>query len=283
LARQADTKRSGAGAGILALWVLMFGVAGRGPLLAQGTDPENRLDRAYLDRFARDFIRVATAPARWHWNDFLTLAAVSGTGLVLMAHDQEIQDWVQARRSHSSDKASSLLKLCGDGAVLVGLSAALYAAGEIDHADGLRKTALMSLESLASASFLVWTTKVLVGRARPYAGETSHSFHPFALKSRLWSFPSGHAAAAFSVATTIALQTRSVFVDVIAYSLASLAGLSRIHDDKHWASDVFIGSVLGYFVAKKIVDLNRPGEKKRVSLGFQASRTRPSLTLSITF
>jgi hypothetical protein len=258
-------------------------MAGRGPLLAQGTDRENRLDRVYIERFARDFIGVVTAPAGWHRNDFLTLAAVSGTGLLFMACDQEIQDWFQDGRTPSSDKASSFLRFFGDGAVLVGLSAAVYAVGEIDHDDGLRKTALMSLESLVTASFFVWTTKVLVGRARPYAGETSHSFHPFALKSSLWSFPSGHAAAAFSVATTIALRSRSVFVDVIAYSLATLAGLSRIHDDKHWASDVFIGSVLGYFVAKKIVDLNRPGDKKRVSLGFQAARTRQSLTLSIAF
>jgi len=258
-------------------------MTGSGPLLAQERDQENRLDRAYFDRFGRDFIRVVTAPASWNRNDLLTLVAVSGTGLFLIAYDQDIQDWAQDQRTPSSDRASSFLTYLGDGAVLFGLSAAVYAAGEIGHDDGLRKTALLSLESLVTASLLVWTTKVIVGRARPYTGEASHSFYPFSLRSNFWSFPSGHATAAFSVATTIALQSRSVFVDVIAYSLASLAAFSRIHDDKHWASDVFIGSVLGYFVAKKIADLNRPGDRKRLSLGFQATRTRQSLTLNIAF
>jgi hypothetical protein len=255
------------------------GVAGR----AQEDDGENRLGRAFLSRFGRDFTEVITAPVRWERGDLLTLAAVSGSGLLLMAFDQEIQDWAQGRRTESSDRASSFITLFGDGVALLGLSAAVYTAGEIGHNDGLRKTALLSLESLTTASLLAWTIKVIVGRARPYTDESSGSFHLFALKSSLWSFPSGHAAAAFSVATTIAMQSRSMFVDMAAYSLACLAGLARVHDNKHWASDVFIGSVLGYFVARKIADLNRPGEKRTLSLEFKCSGGRQALTLNIAF
>jgi membrane-associated phospholipid phosphatase len=280
---QTAAERRGRRAGLLAIGVLLFGMSGGVAGRAQEVGGESRLDRAFFCRFGRDFTEVITAPARWDRGDLLTLAAVSGSGLLLMAFDQEVQDWAQGRRTASSDKATSFITHFGDGAVLLGLSAAVYAAGEIGHDDGLRKTALLSLESLATASLLVWTTKVIVGRARPYTEESSGSFHPFALKSSLWSFPSGHAAAAFSVATTIALQSRSVFVDIVAYSLASLAGLSRIHDNSHWASDVFIGSAVGYFVAKKITDLNRTGEKRTVSLGFQCSGGRQSLTLSIAF
>ena len=283
LDRQSVAERSGRRAGILAIGVLLFGMAGGVPGLAQGAGGESRLNRAFFCRFGRDFTEVFTGPARWGRGDLLTLAAVSGTGLLLMSFDQEIQDWAQGRRTASSDKTSSLITHFGDGAILLGLSAAVYAAGEIGHSDGLRKTALLSLESLATASLLVWMTKIIVGRARPYTEESSHSFHPFALKSSLWSFPSGHSAAAFSVATTIALQSRSVFVDIVAYGLASLAGLSRVHDNTHWASDVFIGGAVGYFIAKKIADLNRPGEKRTVSLGFQSSRGRQALTLSIAF
>ena len=255
------------------------GMAGR----AQEAGGESRFDRAFFGRFGRDFKAVITAPARWDRGDILTLAGVSGAGLLLMAFDQEIQDWAQARRTEFSDRASSFFTHFGDGGVLLGLSAAVYAAGELSHDDGLRKTALLWLESLATTSLLVWATKVIVGRARPYTDESSWSFHPFALKSSFWSFPSGHAAAAFSVATTIALQSRSVFVDVIAYSLASLAGFARIHDNVHWASDVFIGAAAGYFIARKIVGLNRPGAKSTVRLAFQSSGNRQALTLSVAF
>jgi membrane-associated phospholipid phosphatase len=141
----------------------------------------------------------------------------------------------------------------------------------------------LSVESLATASALVWALKAITGRARPYAGESSHSFHPFSFKSDFWSLPSGHAAAAFAVATTIAEQSDSPVIDIAAFGLAALAGLSRIHDNKHWTSDVFIGSVIGYFVGKKISDLNRRGADKPVGLGFQLSPGRQALTLSIAF
>ncbi len=36
----------------------------------------------------------------------------------------------------------------------------------------------------------------------------------------------------------------------MSYSLASLTGLSRIHDNRHWASDVFCGAMLGWGTAK---------------------------------
>lgn len=283
LDRQSAAKKTGGNARILAIGVLVFGMAGGMPGRAQEAGRESRFDRAFFCRFGRDFKAVVTAPARWDRGDILTLAGISGAGLLLMAFDQEIQDWAQARRTASSEKASSFFTHFGDGGALLGLSAAIYAAGEFSHNDGLRKTALLCLESLATTSLLVWTTKVIIGRARPYTEESSCSFHPFALESSLWSFPSGHAAAAFSVATTIARQSRSVFVDVVAYGLASLAGLARIHDNEHWASDVFIGAAAGYFIAQKIVGLNRSGDKRTVSLAYQSSRRRQALTLSIAF
>jgi membrane-associated phospholipid phosphatase len=199
------------------------------------------------------------------------------------AFDQEVQDWTQERRDPDSDRVSSFLNHFGDGAVLLGLSAAVYAAGEIGHDDGLRKTALLSLESLTAASLIVWATKVVAGRARPYTEESSFSFHPLALKSSFWSLPSGHAAAAFSVATTIALQSANVFIDIVAYSLAGLAGLSRIHENSHWASDVFLGSALGFFVAKKISGLNRPGEKRTIGLLLECSPARQAVILNVAF
>jgi len=283
LRRQSDSRMKRRGAGVLAFGIFLFGMSGGAAGLAQEKADDNRINGAFLSRFGRDITGVITSPARWDRGDLLTLAAVSGTGLLLMAFDQEIRDQVQERRTASSDKAASVFTAFGNGAALLGLSAALYAAGEIGHDDGLRKTALLSLESLTMASLLVWMTKFLAGRARPYSGESSGSFHPFALESEHWSLPSGHSAAAFSVATTIAMQSRSVLVDIAAYTMACLVGISRVHDNKHWASDVFLGSVLGYFVSREIVRLNRPEAKKTLSVGLYYSGGRQALTLSLTF
>ena len=263
--------------------LLLLGISGGQRLCAEEGESEHRLDKAFFVRFGRDLRDVVSSPARWGRNDFLTLAAVSGAGALLFAFDQDVQDWVQGHRTTSSDKAASFFSFVGNGGVLLGLSAGLYAAGEIGHHDGLRETALLSLESLTAASLILYALKVSLGRARPYTGESSRSFHPFAFENRYWSWPSGHACASFSVATVIAERAENPAVDVLAYGLATLVGLSRIHENKHWASDVFLGSALGFFVGKKICALNKRKEGSAVDLGFDCSGGRRALTLSIAF
>jgi membrane-associated phospholipid phosphatase len=270
-------------AGIIVVGLLLIGICGGQRLAAAEGDDEHRLDRAFFVRFGRDLRDVVSAPAHWDGADFLTFAAVSGSGLLVFAFDQDIRDWAQDRRTPSSDKTASLFSFIGDGGILLGLSAGLYAAGEIGHNDGLRQTALLSIESLGTASLLLWTIKVIAGRARPYTGETSRSFQPFAFTNRYWSLPSGHAVASFCVATVIAEQSDSPVVDILAYGLATGVGISRIHEDKHWASDVFLGSALGYFVAKKICDLNKRKDESAVTLGLDWAGGRRALTLSIAF
>jgi membrane-associated phospholipid phosphatase len=41
-------------------------------------------------------------------------------------------------------------------------------------------------------------------------------------------------------------------VAVTTFSLATIVGISRIYDDKHWASDVFGGAVLGYAIGRLV-------------------------------
>jgi len=123
----------------------------------------------------------------------------------------------------------------------------------------------------------------VAGRARPSTGESSHSFHPFSTRSRFASFPSGHASSAFAVATVIADQSNKTYIDVLAYSLATLVAISRVHIDKHWASDILVGSAIGYFVAKKISALDKNRDLNKVKLGFQFSRQRQAVSLTFSF
>ena len=56
-------------------------------------------------------------------------------------------------------------------------------------------------------------------------------------------------------------------VSLLSYGVASFAGLSRIYDDKHWGSDVFIGAALGAAVGKFVANVNegrRTGSRVRV-------------------
>ena len=51
-------------------------------------------------------------------------------------------------------------------------------------------------------------------------------------------------------------------IGVPAYALAGLMGASRIHEDKHWLSDVVAGAALGYIAGRTVVRVNsRPLER----------------------
>jgi membrane-associated phospholipid phosphatase len=86
-----------------------------------------------------------------------------------------------------------------------------------------------------------------VGRRRPNEGHGRMSFDPFSGHA---SFPSGHTAFAFSFAGSIDAVTTGWFPAALAYGAASLTGLSRMHDDKHWLSDVVAGALIGTFVSR---------------------------------
>jgi membrane-associated phospholipid phosphatase len=68
------------------------------------------------------------------------------------------------------------------------------------------------------------------------------------------SFPSGHATVVWSLAPVIAHQyADNPWVAPVAYAIATMTSLSRINDDRHWASDAFFGSVVGYVTARLVV------------------------------
>jgi membrane-associated phospholipid phosphatase len=236
-----------------------------------------------LAKAGKDIKDVLVSPFHWKKNDFLKLSAVLGSGLLLGLADENIRIWVQARRTSGSGHFFGVVTDFGNGGYLCGFMAGLFAAGEVAGSDGLRKTALLGFESFLTSSALTGFLKFIPGRARPNAGEGSHSFHPFSSRSAYTGLPSGHSSAVWSVATVIADRTNSVFVDAACYGLATLTSLSRIHQDKHWASDVLIGSAIGYFTAKKICALNRNPEAPALSASFGLSGKRQTITLSLSF
>jgi len=236
-----------------------------------------------LAKAGKDVKDVLVSPFYWKKNDFLKLSAVLGTGLLLGLADENLRTWAQERRTSGSDDFFGFVTNFGDGGYLCGFMLGLFTAGEIAASDGLRKTALLSFESFLLSSAFTSVLKVIPGRARPYTGEGSHSFHPFSSRSAYTGLPSGHSSAVWSVATVIADRTDSVFIDAACYGLSTLTSLSRIHQDKHWASDVLIGSAIGYFTAKKICALNRNPEAARLSASFDLSGKRQAITLSLSF
>jgi membrane-associated phospholipid phosphatase len=141
------------------------------------------------------------------------------------------------------------------GTVLAPVS--LYVAGLIRKDSYAKDTALLAGEAVADAEILVTILKSVDRRVRPVALPAGSKFGDTWFESKgsvlrgNGSFPSGHAIAAFSIATVIARRySNHRWVPFVAYGLAGLVGVSRITLSAHFPSDVFLGAALGYSIGR---------------------------------
>ncbi len=242
-----------------------------------------RLNKEFGSSLFSDFGKVVTSPIKWQRQDFLCLSVVTGGIVLFSLADEDIRNWVVDNRTGTSEDISGVFSVFGHGAFVAGIGGALYLTGEVFDQKGLRKTALLSLESWLISGVIVNAFKVVVGRQRPDNNNYSFQFQPFSFRSSKHSFPSGHSSTAFAVAAVIDGQSDSIFLDISVYTLAAAAALSRIHDSKHWLSDTVAGSALGYFVGKMIsgIHSNNPAPDSRVTISLIPRKS--SLTLSLSF
>ena len=132
------------------------------------------------------------------------------------------------------------------------------------------QTSLLATQAMITSGIWTQIIKQITGRERPDASymishiEGGRWHGPFAkfLENSADdisgfsydAFPSGHTATAFSIATVFATQySDNKAVPVLFYSAATLVGISRLTEHKHWASDVFVGAIFGYLSGKQVV------------------------------
>lgn len=229
-------------------------------------------------RIARDIGEQATAPFSLTSNQALWLGAGTLTTAGLFALDDDLDRAVRnLKRDHEwINTANPIITELGGTYGLVGLGA--FAGYSLLAGDAkARETSLMAVEAFALSGLWVQVAKSLAGRERPYisynyshkAGGEWHG--PLAQwtdgkhlpSSAYSSFPSGHTTTAFALATVFAEQySDSPLVPIIAYTTASLVGISRMIENRHWASDVFVGACLGHLCAKQITSHSTTAPKK---------------------
>lgn len=249
------------------------------PLLPKNN--EYRLNKKFLSNSLKDSAKVFSSPREWKKKDLLKLGVITGLTCFLYKNDEKIQNWVISHKNQTTDDISKFIRNFGDGYYLIGLIGGIYLTGEISNEKSLRKTALLSLESLIISGIIVSGVKILTGRMRPGENNRANGFFPFRLESKYHSFPSGHSASAFAVATVIAEQSKNLAIDISAYSIACMVALSRVNDNFHWTSDVFFGSIIGYFVGRKISRINL--QKESLNAYFTIENKKVSFILSYSF
>lgn len=125
----------------------------------------------------------------------------------------------------------------GDGLTLGLGTAGILALGHLGGDPRLSAFGADLAGSLVLATAVVWALKPTVDATRPNGGR--------------YSFPSGHTAAAFSVAPVIHHHLGRA-AGVAAYTVAAVTGLARMEDRRHHLSDVLFGAAIGIAAGREV-------------------------------
>ncbi|MEK6683295.1 MAG: phosphatase PAP2 family protein [Nitrospirota bacterium] len=134
----------------------------------------------------------------------------------------------------------------GEDWVLIVAALALYGIGRRRKRQRLKQAGALGLIALAASAGVVQVIKHLAGRPRPDLVDRGILNWGPSFERGHDAFPSGHATLAFALAAVLS----SVYPSGrwIWYSLAVLVAFTRIYIDVHFASDVFVGAVLGLLI-----------------------------------
>ncbi len=213
----------------------------------------DRITGEYVKGYFTDSGKILAAPTKWDGGDWLKAGLVIGATSGIYFADTDIRNFAQRNKSSTGDTGASLGNVIGNPFYALPSLGLFYLYGHLSDDPKARRTSLLAVESLAISGAFSYTIKMATQRSRPSTGDASTTWDGPGFKGADPSFPSLHTTTAFSIASVFAEEYgTNPFVPPIAYGLATLTGLARIYDNKHWASDVFFGGAIGYFVGKAV-------------------------------
>ena len=137
----------------------------------------------------------------------------------------------------------------------VGVPTAMGIYALIQKDEPLLKEAVYIGTSVIEALGITMAMKFTFDRQRPYE-KYPNLIHPVSTEPDP-SFPSGHTAAAFSLATSLSLTYPKWYVIAPSALWACGVGYSRINQGVHYPSDVLTGAVIGTGCAFLNIYINR--------------------------
>jgi hypothetical protein len=215
------------------------------PEIDQVTKTSEGTRMGLVGRFMDDQRRIWSSPAQLRFSDADWLVPLSGTTAGLFVTDRDF-----SKHLSQSPATISHYKTISNGGVgaLVGGAGGMWLLGHASHNEHWTETGFLAGEAALNSLVMVEGLKYSLRRERPYQG---HGSGPF-FQTGGTSFPSEHAAAAWSVAGVIAHEYPGPLTKIVAYGLASLVSVSRVKAHQHFPSDVLVGSLIGNLVAQNI-------------------------------
>lgn len=256
-----------------------------------------RSPKGYFPSLLKDFEEQITAPFKQSAKQWIMTGAAIGITATLIHVDNRIDEWARVQKSEHKwvNKSSPVITKFGGSWGVYSVIAAGALSAVCKNEKGLQ-TSLLATQAMITSGVWVNIIKILTGRERPIADYTFSKtaggawYGPFSkwdqdLKirkpvSEFDAFPSGHTATAFSIAAVFASQYKDIkAIPVICYSVATLVGISRLTEHEHWASDVFVGGIIGYLCGKQVVNHYNKTHRDPANPLSLKSKNRTELTL----
>lgn len=236
------------------------------------------LEKQFVKNILLDQVAIWTSPLHVRRSDARYLVPLGAGTAALIATDRrtagEVDDF------GSLPTVSRKVSFIGSGYATGGVAAAFYLYGRARHDARARETGLLGAEALIDGGIVGQGLKFITERPRPRNDGGRGSFFTGGN-----SFPSGHAIAAWSVATVVAQEygKRRPLVRFGAYGLATAVSLSRYTGRNHFLSDALVGSAIGYgigrYVYHKRHDPNLDGHNEQgTQEDFTSSKLFPLIT-----
>lgn len=185
-----------------------------------------------------------------HW---IPTLAITGTTIGLLYADPHVMPYF-AKHQTQLDDLNDIFDPSIAASEIAAIPASLLAAGYLRHDSYQTSTGFLCAEAYGDSAIVDLALKAVTHRERPVDVPLNTPFtDTFFNSSKILSssFPSGHTTAAFSIATVVAMRYhRHRWVPWAVYGFATAIGMSRTTTLAHFPSDIFVGSALGYTIAR---------------------------------
>jgi hypothetical protein len=211
------------------------------PRTKSSPTPESEFVRNVL----RDQRAIWTSPFHLSRADSRWLLPVGLSTVALVATDRHtagaIDDDDHLNVSHD-------ISFIGSTYGVAGIAATFYVVGRASHNARARETGLLGGEALIDGGIVSLALKTVSQRPRPRVDDASGEFF-----DRGNSFPSGHAIAAWSLASVVAEEYHDrPLARFGAYGLAAAVSVARYTGRNHFLSDALVGSAIGYGIGRYV-------------------------------